>query len=146
MRAVVQRVKRASVTVQNNVVGNIEHGLLVLLAIHRDDDRSRLEWMAEKLVKLRIFEDDQGKMNRSVIDVGGRILLVSQFTLYGELRKGTRPGFTASAPHDKALAMVDEMEKQLDTYLPDKVETGEFGAHMEVSLVNDGPVTIILER
>lgn len=146
MRAVVQRVERASVCVGNTIVGNIEKGLLVLLAIHRDDDSPRLHWMAEKLVKLRIFEDDLGKMNKSVQDVDGQILLVSQFTLYGELRKGTRPGFTASAPPDKALAMIQEMKKKLEMHIPGKVETGKFGAHMYVSLVNDGPVTIILER
>ena len=146
MRAVVQRVKLASVSVQGNMVGSIGKGILVLLAIHKDDDLPRLEWMAEKLVKLRIMEDDQGKMNRSVMETGGQVLLVSQFTLYGELRKGTRPGFTASATPNIARTMVDEMKRQLETYLPGKVQTGEFGAHMEVSLVNDGPVTIILDR
>ncbi len=146
MRAVVQRVKEASVTVEGDVTGRIGRGLLVLLAIHRDDTDGQLRWMAEKLRKLRIFEDEDGKMNRSVEDVEGGILLVSQFTLYGELKKGTRPSFTASAGPEKAEEMYDHMVSLLEETLPGNVATGIFAAKMNVSLVNDGPVTIIVER
>ncbi len=146
MRAVVQRVKEASVTVEGDVTGRIGRGLLVLLAIHRDDTDGQLRWMAEKLRKLRIFEDEDGKMNRSVEDVEGGILLVSQFTLYGELKKGTRPSFTASAGPEKAKEMYDHMVSLLEETLPGNVATGIFAAKMNVSLVNDGPVTIIVER
>jgi len=146
MRAVVQRVKEASVTIEGDVTGRIGRGLLVLLAIHRDDTDGQLRWMAEKLRKLRIFEDEDGKMNRSVEDVEGGILLVSQFTLYGELKKGTRPSFTASAGPEKAKEMYDHMVSLLEETLPGNVATGIFAAKMNVSLVNDGPVTIIVER
>ncbi|TVQ68626.1 MAG: D-tyrosyl-tRNA(Tyr) deacylase [Balneolaceae bacterium] len=146
MRAVVQRVSEASVTVDGNVAGAIGRGLLVLLAVHRDDTDEQLRWMAEKLRKLRIFEDDEGKMNRSVEDVDGGMLIVSQFTLYGALKKGTRPSFTASAGPEKAEQMYDRMVALLEDAMPGKIETGIFAAKMDVSLVNDGPVTIIVER
>ncbi len=146
MRAVVQRVSEASVTVDGNITGLIGKGLLVLLAVHRDDSDEQLRWMAEKLRKLRIFEDDEGKMNRSVEDVNGGMLIVSQFTLYGELKKGTRPSFTASAGPEKAEQMYDRMVAFLEEAMPGKIQTGIFAAKMDVSLVNDGPVTIIVER
>ncbi len=146
MRAVVQRVSEASVTVDGNITGTIGKGLLVLLAVHRDDTDEQLRWMAEKLRKLRIFEDDEGKMNRSVEDVDGGMLIVSQFTLYGALKKGTRPSFTASAGPEKAEQMYDRMVALLEEALPGKIQTGIFAAKMDVSLVNDGPVTIIVER
>lgn len=146
MRAVVQRVSEASVTVDGNITGSIGKGLLVLLAVHRDDSDEQLRWMAEKLRKLRIFEDDEGKMNRSVEDVNGGMLIVSQFTLYGELKKGTRPSFTASAGPEKAEQMYDRMVALLEEAMPGKIQTGIFAAKMDVSLVNDGPVTIIVER
>jgi D-aminoacyl-tRNA deacylase len=146
MKAVVQRVKGASVTVDGDVTGSIGKGLLVLLAVHRDDTDAQLEWMAGKLCKLRIFEDEDGKMNRSVEDVDGGILLVSQFTLYGELKKGTRPSFTSSAGPEKAEQMYERMVSLLEESLPGRVATGIFAAKMDVSLVNDGPVTIIVER
>ncbi len=146
MRAVVQRVSEASVTVDGNITGLIGKGLLVLLAVHRDDSDEQLRWMAEKLRKLRIFEDDEGKMNRSVEDVNGGMLIVSQFTLYGELKKGTRPSFTASAGPEKAEQMYDRMVALLEEAMPGKIQTGIFAAKMDVSLVNDGPVTIIVER
>ncbi len=146
MRAVVQRVKEASVKVDGEITGSITKGLLVLLAVHRDDTVDQLVWVAEKLRKLRIFEDEDGKMNRSVEDVDGGILLVSQFTLYGELKKGTRPSFTSSAGPEKAVQMYDRMVSLLEESLPGKVATGVFAAKMDVSLINDGPVTIIIER
>ncbi len=146
MRAVVQRVSEASVTVDGKITGSIREGLLVLIAVHREDTDDQLRWMAEKLRKLRIFEDEDGKMNRSVEDVGGGILLVSQFTLYGELKKGTRPSFTGSAGPEKAEQMYDRLADLLKESLPGRVGTGIFAAKMEVSLVNDGPVTIIVER
>ncbi len=146
MRAVVQRVSEASVTVDGNVTGTIGKGLLVLLAVHRDDTDEQLRWMAEKLRKLRIFEDDEGKMNRSVEDVDGGMLIVSQFTLYGALKKGTRPSFTASAGPEKAEQMYDRMVALLEDAMPGRIQTGIFAAKMDVSLVNDGPVTIIVER
>lgn len=146
MRAVVQRVSEASVTVDGHVTGQIGPGLLVLLAIHRDDTPQQLEWMAEKVLKLRVFSDDDGKMNLSVTDTKGGILVVSQFTLYGELKKGTRPSFTGSAPPDKAERMYEEFVGYLKSNSELVVQTGEFAAMMDVKLVNDGPVTIILER
>ncbi len=146
MRAVVQRISEASVTVDGNITGTIGKGLLVLLAVHRDDTDEQLRWMTEKLRKLRIFEDEEGKMNRSVEDVDGGMLIVSQFTLYGELKKGTRPSFTASAGPEKAEQMYDRMVALLEEAMPGKIQTGIFAAKMEVSLVNDGPVTIIVER
>lgn len=146
MRAVVQRVKQASVTVDGKVTGRIDRGLMVLLAVHRDDTDQQLAWIAEKLSTIRIFEDDNGKMNRSVKDVNGSILLVSQFTLYGELKKGTRPGFSASAGSEKAQKLYNRMVSLLEEILPSRVETGIFAAKMDVSLINDGPVTIIMER
>jgi D-tyrosyl-tRNA(Tyr) deacylase len=145
MRAVVQRVKKASVTVDGKIVGSIERGLMVLLGIHEKDTINELLWMAEKLVKLRIFEDEEGKMNISVKDIGGDILLVSQFTLYGDLKKGTRPSYIEAARPEVAIPLY---EKMIETLKNEglRVETGVFGAMMDVELINSGPVTIILER
>ncbi len=144
MRAVIQRVKQSSVTVDGEVVGKIDQGLLVLLAIHTDDTEPMIEKMAHKIANLRIFEDDQGKMSRSVQDVGGSVLVVSQFTLYGDVRKGNRPGFSNSAHPDKAKPFY---EKVVDKIRAQGIhtETGIFAAMMDVSLVNDGPVTIIID-
>lgn len=147
MRIVVQRVSRASVTVDGSVVGSIGHGLLALVGITHDDTAEQSAWMAEKLLALRVFADDEGKMNRSVVDVSGGLLLVSQFTLYGDLRKGTRPSFIKAAP----AAIAEPLFKDFVTMCRARaegrvvVETGVFGAMMDVELVNDGPVTIILE-
>ena len=144
MRAVIQRVKMASVTVSGEMVGKIDRGLLVLLAIHQDDTDTMIQKMADKIVSLRIFEDEVGKMSRSVQDVAGRVLVVSQFTLYGDVTKGNRPSFTQSARPEKAEpmyeAVVQAIRKQgIET------QTGQFAAMMEVSLVNDGPVTIMID-
>ncbi len=146
MRAVVQRVSRASVTVDGEVTGKINHGLLVLLAVHENDTQAELEWMANKLLKLRIFMDDQEKMNRSVTDVGGGILVVSQFTLYGDARKGTRPSFIQSAGPEKAEKMYDDFVDYLRKKSDLKIQTGVFAAMMDVELLNDGPVTLVLDR
>ncbi len=146
MRAVVQRVTSASVSSGGEVIGAIGHGLLVLVGIGKGDASDQMRWMCDKIAKLRIFYDDSGKMNRSVLDVGGGILLVSQFTLYGDARKGTRPGFDAAAPPSVAEPLYDEMVRHMRATLPVPVETGRFGADMSVALVNDGPVTLLLER
>ncbi len=146
MRAVVQRVKRASVTVDGTVVGRIGTGLLVLLGVAGDDDASVAGWMAEKVRKLRIFEDASGKMNLSVEEIGGGILAVSQFTLYGDVARGNRPGFERAAAPGPAEALYDAFVALLEAALPGRVGRGVFRAAMEVELVNDGPVTILLER
>lgn len=143
MRAVVQRVLNASVAIGGTVKGEIGKGYLVLLGIEENDTEKDLDYIAEKLLGLRVFEDEAGKMNRSVLDAGGSILLVSQFTLYGDARKGRRPSFIRAARPEKAIPLYEAMIAHLRAALP--VETGEFGADMQVSLVNDGPVTILLD-
>ena len=144
MRAVVQRVTRASVTVENQTVGAIERGFLVLLGVERGDGKADAEYSAEKCAGLRVFEDEAGKFNRSLQDVGGAVLLVSQFTLCGDARKGRRPSFTqAEAPEAAERLFMACRERLLA--LGVLVETGRFRTHMEVSLVNDGPVTILLD-
>ena len=145
MRAVVQRVSSASVTVDTEVVGSIGAGLLVLLGVGVEDTSTEAQWLDRKIAGLRIFRDDEQRMNRSVQDVGGSVLVVSQFTLYGDARKGTRPSFTKAAGEDLAVPLYEEFcELMRAEGLP--VETGRFGAMMDVSLVNDGPVTIVLDR
>ena len=144
VKAVVQRVRRAAVRVEGRVVGEIGPGLLVLLGVAAGDGEPEAGWMAEKLAALRIFEDQGGKMNRSVADAGGALLVVSQFTLLGDARKGNRPSFTAAAPPEAASALYERVCELLRRKaLP--VAQGVFRAHMEVELLNDGPVTIILE-
>jgi D-tyrosyl-tRNA(Tyr) deacylase len=144
MRACIQRVSQAEVRVEGAVTGRIGHGLVVLLGVGHDDGPGEAEFLAEKIVGLRIFEDDAGKMNRSLAEVGGAMLVVSQFTLYGDARKGRRPSFTDAAPPELAErlyeAFVDRVRGQ-----DIEVATGVFRAHMDVSLVNDGPVTIWLD-
>ncbi|MCB8818015.1 D-aminoacyl-tRNA deacylase [Desulfosporosinus shakirovi] len=144
MRSVVQRVKRASVTVEGEKVGIIASGLLVLLAVGQEDGADDISWMIEKIIGLRIFEDQRGKMNCSVLDTGGEILVVSQFTLYGDCRKGKRPSFTAAAPPEQAKDLFERSVAGMRSY-GIKVETGIFQAEMDVELVNDGPVTILLD-
>ncbi len=145
MRAVVQRVSSARVTVDGRVTGEIEKGLCVLLAASRTDGDAEAEWMADKIVGLRIFEDGEGKMNLSLADVGGAVLAVSQFTLYGDCRKGRRPSFIAAGEPEEANRLYETFKK----YVAErgvKVESGVFQAHMSVEIVNDGPVTLILEK
>jgi len=146
MKAVIQRVSSSSVMVDNEITGAIDQGLLVLLGIHEDDNKEQMEWICRKISKLRIFEDDEGKMNRSVQDVGGGILLVSQFTLYANSDKGTRPSFIEAARPEKAEPMYEDMIEWFKTHTDINIQTGEFGAMMSVKLENDGPVTIILEK
>jgi D-aminoacyl-tRNA deacylase len=144
MRAVIQRVTRARVVVEGRVTGEIGAGLVALVAVGRDDLPETASSMAEKIVNLRIFNDDQGKMNRSLLDTGGAVLAVSQFTLYGDARGQRRPSFIQAAPPDKGNAGYEEFVRALRA-LNVRVETGVFQAHMSVELVNDGPVTILLD-
>ena len=144
MRAVVQRVKRARVTVESRTVGQIERGLLVLLGVGLEDADADAEYLAEKTASLRIFEDDEGKMNRSVSEAGGAVLAVSQFTLYGDARRGKRPSFDAAARPEQARVLYEHYVDHLRK-LGLRCETGRFQAEMMVELVNDGPVTILLD-
>jgi len=144
MRAVIQRVSKASVTVGDAVVGQIGAGFLVLLGATHDDTREDAVSMAEKIAGLRVFTDDDEKMNLSLSDIGGSVLLVSQFTLYGDAKKGRRPSFIAAARPEVAEPLVDLVRRHIEAE-GIGVETGEFGAHMDVALRNDGPVTLILE-
>ncbi|MFQ6059374.1 MAG: D-aminoacyl-tRNA deacylase [Anaerolineae bacterium] len=145
MRAVVQRVREASVTVDGEVVGQIGLGVVVLLGVTHDDTEAQARWLANKVANLRIFADEAGKFNRSLLDVGGQALVVSQFTLYGDARKGRRPSFTKAAPPEIAEPLCDQFAQFLrETGV--HVETGVFRAMMLVKIFNDGPVTIILER
>lgn len=144
MRAVVQRVRRAEVRVGGEVVGRIGAGLCVLVGVGKEDGEADVAYLAEKLVGLRIFEDEQGKMNRSLLDVGGAILAVSQFTLFGDVRKGKRPSFTEAMEPQAAQGLFEKLCERCRS-LGAPVETGRFRAEMEVELVNDGPVTILLD-
>jgi D-tyrosyl-tRNA(Tyr) deacylase len=144
MRAVVQRVRQASVQVGGQVVGRIGTGYVVLLGVGRNDTEEDVRYMARKIAEMRVFSDDQGKFNLSLADVGGSILLVSQFTLYADTRRGRRPSFTDAAPPEVAEALVAQCAR-LWRDMGIHVETGRFGEHMEVSLLNDGPVTILLD-
>ncbi|MBX9678708.1 MAG: D-tyrosyl-tRNA(Tyr) deacylase [Gemmataceae bacterium] len=144
MRAVLQRVTRASVTVEGATIGEIGRGLLVLLGIAPTDTTENARWLAEKIVGLRIFNDDEGKMNRDVVEVGGSVLIVSQFTLYGDARKGRRPSFIAAAPPAIAIPLYEQFVNGIKS-LGVPTATGKFGADMQVELMNDGPVTLIID-
>ena len=146
MRVVLQRVSRASVTVDERVTGRIDRGYLVLAGFHKTDTDEQLEWMADKIIGLRLFADAEDKMNLALEDVSGGILVVSQFTLYGDARKGRRPSFIDAAPPEIAIPLYEKFIDMLKARAPGAVETGEFGAMMDVELVNDGPVTLLLER
>lgn len=145
MRALVQRVVDASVTVDETVVGAIGRGLLVLAGFAVDDAAGDIGWMANKIVDLRIFDDDAGVMNRSLRETAGSILAVSQFTLYGSIRKGNRPSWSAAAPPEVARPRFEAFVRELEGQLGRSIPTGVFGAHMRVALVNDGPVTIWID-
>lgn len=144
MRAVIQKVSQSSVTVQGEVTGQIEQGLLVLLGVTHDDTQQDARYLAEKIANLRIFEDGADKLNLSVKDVGGAVLSVSQFTLYGDCRKGRRPSFTEAARPEQATVLYEQFNCFLEAEGV-TVQTGRFQTHMEVALVNDGPVTILLD-
>lgn len=146
MKIVIQRVSRASVTINEKISGEIERGLLLLVGIHETDTKEQADWCCGKIPKLRIFEDDEGKMNRSVKDINGGILIVSQFTLYGNVKKGTRPSFIEAARPETAEPLYEYMIEKLKKESGLMVESGEFGAMMDVKLLNDGPVTLILEK
>jgi len=145
MRVVLQRVASASVTIAGRVAGRIDRGLLVFVGIEAADTAADGEWLAAKLVKLRIFADEAGQMNQSVADIAGGILLISQFTLHASTQKGTRPSFNAAAKPEHAKPLYEQFIAQLAAALGRPVATGEFGAMMDVALVNDGPVTIIID-
>ncbi len=144
MRVVLQRVAHASVTVDGEIIGKIQRGFLLLVGVTHDDAMEDMEYLVRKIVQMRIFEDEEGKLNRSIQDIGGEILSVSQFTLYADTKKGNRPSFSKAAPGDVAVEMFEQFNGLLrDTGIP--VETGKFGADMKVELLNDGPVTILLD-
>jgi len=145
MRAVIQRVSRAEVRVDGTVIGSCGSGLMILLGVHTDDSRSDAEWLAAKAAALRIFSDDEGKMNLSIVDVAGSALVVSQFTLHAKYKKGTRPSFVHAARPETAIPLYQHFVSQLEDHLKRPVATGDFGAMMEVDITNDGPVTIILD-
>lgn len=145
MRLVIQRVKHASVEIENKIKGRINHGLLILLGITHDDTIEDLNWLSQKLVNLRIFNDENGVMNKSLIDVNGDILLISQFTLYAQTQKGNRPSYINAAKAEIAIPLYEQMILKLQRDLNKEIQTGEFGADMKVELLNDGPVTIIMD-
>lgn len=144
MRAVLQRVKKASVTVDDKITGQIDRGLVVLIGMGKDDTEEDIKKLVDKIIKLRLFDDENGKINLSINDVGGSLLIVSQFTLYWNCKKGTRPGFDGAMPPAEAERMYDKfVEYAKSTNIP--VQTGIFGADMQLSLINDGPVTVNLD-
>ncbi len=145
MRLVIQRVKHASVEIENNIKGRINHGLLILLGITNDDVLEDINWLSQKVVNLRIFNDENNVMNKSLIDVNGDILLISQFTLYAQTQKGNRPSYINAAKADIAIPLYQQMISKLQLDLKKNIQTGEFGADMKVELLNDGPVTIIMD-
>lgn len=145
MIAVIQRVSRASVTVENQVNGEIGEGLMVLLGIEEADTKEDIEWLSRKIVNLRIFNDEEGVMNRSLLDVDGNLLLVSQFTLHASTKKGNRPSYIKAAKPGIAIPLYEQFIATCEQLIDKKVATGEFGAYMQVALVNDGPVTIVID-
>ena len=145
MRAVIQRVLEASVKVNNEIIGQIGQGFLILLGIETDDELEDLKWLAQKIANLRVFNDENAQMNKSLSDVEGKILLISQFTLFAQTKKGNRPGFTRAAKPDKAVPLYEQMIEELGKLTGTKVETGIFGADMQVSPINDGTVTILID-
>ncbi|MCJ8210509.1 D-aminoacyl-tRNA deacylase [Mucilaginibacter sp. RS28] len=145
MRAVLQRVSSASCTVDENVTGQIDRGFVVLLGIEEADTREDVEWLAQKIVNMRVFSDENGLMNKALADVDGSILLISQFTLFAQTKKGNRPSFIRAAKPPHAIPLYEEMILALEALMGKKIATGIFGADMKIALVNDGPVTIIID-
>lgn len=144
MRVLVQRCDRASVSVENKIVGKIEKGMMILVGFTHEDDSKNIDYMVDKVLNLRIYDDELGVMNKSILDVGGSILSVSQFTLYADSKKGRRPSYINALNGEKATLLYDEFNQKLKEHI--HVETGIFGAEMKVELVNDGPITILLEK
>ncbi len=145
MKAVIQRVSKASVTIEGEKVANIQNGLLVLLGIIDDDTQEDITWLTKKIANLRIFNDEEGIMNKSLLDINGEAIVVSQFTLHASTKKGNRPSYIKAAKPDIAIPLYENFVQQFETELGKKVQTGEFGADMKVELLNDGPVTIIID-
>ena len=145
MRAVIQRVQHASVTIDGKLKSQIQKGFLVLLGIEDADTEEDMEWLARKIVALRVFDDEQGVMNRNIQDAGGEILVVSQFTLMASYKEGNRPSWIRAARHEHAIPLYEAFTERLSQDLPGRVQTGEFGADMQVELLNDGPVTICMD-
>jgi D-tyrosyl-tRNA(Tyr) deacylase len=145
MRAIIQRVSSASCNIEGKISGEIGKGFMILLGIEDNDTDEDLNWLAQKISNMRIFSDENGLMNKSLADVKGNILLISQFTLFASTKKGNRPGFTRSAKPDLAIPMYEKMISELEKATGTKVQTGVFGTDMQISLVNDGPVTIIMD-
>lgn len=146
MRIVLQRVSKASVSIDRQIKGAIGEGLVLLVGVHLKDTEDIVEWMGSKIARLRIFEDEKGKMNRSVSDICGGLLIVSQFTLYADTRKGTRPGFSEAAPPETAEPLYNKLIDWFRNNTDLQIETGTFGAMMDIELINKGPVTIIIDR
>lgn len=146
MRAVVQRVSKASVEIDGEIKASIGEGLLVLLAVCESDNEEIMKWMCNKLANLRVFPDSEDKMNLSVLDTGGSIMIISNFTLYGELKKGFRPNFMKAAKPEISEPLYDKTVEYLRANYPVKIETGDFGAMMKIELINEGPVTIIIDK
>ena len=145
MRVVIQRVSSASVTIDNKIKSGIKNGLMILLGIEAADDQNDIAWLVKKIVNLRVFNDDQDRMNLSITDVDGDILLISQFTLHASVKKGNRPSYIKAAHPDLAISLYNNFIDELELLMNKKIYSGEFGAMMEVELVNDGPVTIVID-
>jgi D-tyrosyl-tRNA(Tyr) deacylase len=145
MRTVIQRVSKVSVTINENIVSEINGGLLILLGIEEADDNTDIEWLTKKIANLRIFSDENGVMNKSLIDINGEAIVVSQFTLHASTKKGNRPSYIYAAKPEIAIPLYEQFIAELELQLNKKVGTGQFGANMKVSLINDGPVTIIID-
>ncbi len=145
MKAVIQRVSEASVKIEELVKGEIQTGFMVLLGVGNEDSEEDVEWLSKKIANMRIFEDEEGKMNKSLLDIDGEVLLISQFTLHASTKKGNRPSFIEAAKPDLAIPLYEKMISTLSSLLSKPIQTGEFGADMKVSLVNDGPVTIVID-
>ena len=145
MRAVIQRVSKASVTIGNDTISNIKNGMLIFLGIETKDGKEDSLWLAKKIVNLRIFADEQGKMNNSIIDIDGELIVVSQFTLHAKTKKGNRPSFIKSATAEQANSLYMQFKKDLSKFVSKDIFSGHFGTDMKVSLINDGPITIIID-
>jgi D-tyrosyl-tRNA(Tyr) deacylase len=145
MRVVVQRVTKAEVVIDSKVYGSINQGLMILVGIEDADNHEDIEWLSSKIVQLRIFGDEAGKMNKSILDIDGNILLISQFTLFGQTRKGNRPSFIKAAGPEIAIPLYEKLKEELGKKLGKTIETGVFGADMQVGLTNDGPVTLFMD-